>query len=146
MIRIEDEYYTTEGDISRLMAYIAGEGNNKGREKILFMQAKGVSKSCKKAAEQMIKIQKHYGKDNKRRAYHLIVSFPEGVEEAEVIRMAGCIAEMLFTRHQVYLAVHGSTDNLHIHVGINATSYVDGKKFHMSKTEFAEFKQRIRCA
>lgn len=89
-------------------------------------------------------VQRHYGKDCRRRMYHLVVSFPDDVREKEdVINAARDIADMLYESYQVFYGIHISKNNWHIHYAINVVSYKTGKKWHQSKKEFKEMKEKI---
>ena len=102
-------------------------------------------KDYKKATKAISKVQRKYGKANKRRLYQLVVSFPKEIDDANYVKLvAENIANLLFDKHQIYYGVHEDTDNLHIHFAINAVSYVDGRKWHQNKKEFEEMKKKIR--
>ena len=77
VVKINNEYYETEKDMKNLLQYIAAEGSNRNEEILLTRKGKGVSSKPLKAAKQMQAVQSHYGKDQQRRMYHLIVSFPK---------------------------------------------------------------------
>lgn len=144
IIKMVDEHYKTDNDIFMLVKYIAAEGKNKGSEKLLCCGGRGVAKKADKAAKQMIAVQKIYGKNNRRRLYQMIVSFPKGMNDKSLIRqIAENIAEMLFSEYQVFYGIHISRENWHIHFAINAVSYRTGKKWHQSKEELEVFKQTI---
>lgn len=144
IIKLTNEHFEKENDMKRLFNYIAAKGKNKQTENLLQINGKGVSPKPEKAAKQMQAVQRAYGKENKRRMYHLIVSFTEGMKDEEtIINAAESIADMLFEKYQVFYGIHISKDNWHIHYGINAVSYKTGKKWHQSKGEFGKMKQLI---
>lgn len=68
----------------------------------------------------------------------------DAAEQIMIIGFAKKVAALLWEEHQVYYAIHNSTDNKHIHFAINAVSYKTGKKWHKSKIELAELKGRIQ--
>lgn len=145
VIKISNEHYESDSDMENAIKYFAAEGKNAGKEKLLKCRGRGVSSKASKAADQMIAVQKAFGKAAKRRMYQLIVSFPEDMRNAVVIQLAAdAIADMLFEEHQVFYGIHTSTDNWHIHYAINAVSYMTGRKWHQSKKEFAEMKEKMR--
>ncbi len=144
VVKMKDEHYGTENDMVSLLQYIAAEGSNRKKEIVLKSRGKGVSSKPVKAAGQMQAVQRIYGKESKRRMYHLIVSYPEDMKEkAAILHAAEQIADMLFENHQVFYGIHTSTENWHIHYAINAVSYNMGKKWHQSKNEFKEMKEKI---
>lgn len=146
VINMKNEYYPKDRDIQKLLAYIAGKGNNEGKEEVIRMRGRGISSNCQRAAKQIIKMQKAYKKNKARRCYHLIVSFPESMDNRNVVILAAhAIADMIWDEmhFQLFYGIHTSTDNLHIHFGINAVSYLSGRKWHQNSGEFQMFKQRI---
>ena len=139
------EPYGENQDILRLFRYIAGECDSK-KERTRYRCGAGVSNKPDKAAMQMIKLQKLYRKaaqkhGNKvcRRIYHYMLSFPLSMDDANCANLAAAeVADVFAGRYQVYYGVHEDTKHLHIHLAINAVSYVDGKKWHKSKKEMEE--------
>lgn len=144
VIKVLDKHYKKNDAMYGVIRYIAGEGKNKDKEVVLIKKGKGVSSRDKKATHQMIKVQRAFGKDNKRRLYHLIVSFNHLHDEGKIKCIAEDIAEVLFQRHQVYYGIHISKENWHIHFAINSVSYVDGKKWHQNRKELLELKHDIK--
>ncbi len=145
VVKMKKKYYPEDEDMLHLVKYIAGKGKNEAGEQVAYVGAKGVSKDCEKAVKQMITVQKAYKKNNKRRMYHLIVSFPEEYDEWYATECAKRIAMLFQERFQMYYALHTATDNPHVHYGINAVSFKDGKKLHMSKKEFEAFKREVEA-
>lgn len=141
-IKLKKSCFPNDADIKRLMAYIEGKGSNKDTEKA-YIGAYGTKKNHKKAAEQMIKVQKYFSKNNARRVYHLIVSFKEIDSLDAVMRAAEAIAEEIFKERQVFYGIHTSKEHLHIHFAFNAVSYRDGRKWHKNKDEFKIFRSDL---
>lgn len=142
MFKALNESYTNDKDIKNMVNYIAG--NCSGKEKTRYCNGRGLPKDSKKAANCIIKTQRYYGKGNRRRIYHFILSFPHYFDDANYVKLvAESIADMIYEKYQVYYGVHEDTDNLHIHFAVNAVSYVDGKKWHKSKGEFRQMKEEI---
>ena len=144
IVKMKDEHYETENDMKNLLQYIAAEGSNRQTETLLKSRGKGVSPKPVKAARQMQAVQRIYGKESRRRMYHLVVSFLEGMKKkAAILRAAEEIADLLFENYQVFYGIHTSTENWHIHYAVNAVNYNTGKKWHQSKKEFGEMKEKI---
>lgn len=139
IIRMLNEHYPHDADIKRLLAYIEGQGRNKDKEKVVYVGAYGTQKKHHKAAQQMIKVQKYFGKDSGRRLYHVVISFGKKKNIDAVIRAAEAVAKEIFKERQVFFAIHTSTKHLHIHLAYNAVSYIDGKKWHKNKAELNAF-------
>jgi hypothetical protein len=147
VIKMVPEHYKGDNDIKRLIKYVAGEGKNKDSQIIKYIGAKGLSKNPNTAAKQIITMQEALGKNDKRRVYQLIVSFPGHMKsEWLALRVGKRIADIIFEEHQVYYAIHDSTDNMHIHFVINAVSYTSGRKWHKNKAEFKSWKMRLQEA
>ena len=79
-IKPVDNQFPLDSDILNLMKYIAGKGRNEGKEKILYIGARGLSLDCEVAAEQIICMQEVLRKDQDCRAIHLVISFPENIK------------------------------------------------------------------
>lgn len=100
----------------------------------------------------MISVQKSLGKAGRkyvkrasRRIYHYIVSFPLSIDDANCVKLAAMeIADIFSGQYQVYYGVHKDEEHLHIHYAINAVSYVDGKKWHMSRKEIEKLEAQMR--
>lgn len=145
IMNMKQKKYEKDSDIQNLIKYIAGKGRNKKREKVFYVGSKGISKEPAKATEQVINMQKILGKNEGRRVYHMIISFPENVSNLSVVKAAGkAVAETIYEEgYLVYYGIHTSTDNLHIHFAIGAVNYLSGKKWHRNKMEFAAFKGKV---
>ena len=130
------ETFTHNQDIKNAINYISGKGSNFKHEIVIFYNALGLNKDNVTAGNDIIKMQKKKGKSNdKRRGYHMIISFPEEITDTDlVIYIAKLITKKIYNNgYQVYYGIHSSTDNLHIHIFINAISYyINGKKFHFN--------------
>lgn len=143
VILVKNTHYPRDKDIKNLMKYIAGE--TEGKEKVKYCGGKGISKKPDKTADRMIVVQKYFRKTSKRRIYHWIISFPEYVRDVNCIKIiAENVADIFFENYQVYYGVHEDTDNLHIHLAVNAVSYVDGLKWHKNKKEFEVIRRKIK--
>lgn len=151
IIKFVKKPYGREKDIHQLFCYIAGECDSK-EEHTRYCCGEGVSIEPRKAARQMIRVQKsykkaaqRYGKKACRRIYHYVVSFPLSMNDANCVKLAAMeIADIFSRQYQVYYGVHEDTKYLHIHYAINAVSYVDGKKWHKSKKELKEMETQMR--
>ena len=76
------------------------------------------------AYEQMKQTKKEFGKIDKRQAYHLIISFPEGEADADtVFELTGrFVKEYLGDRYEAVYAVHDNTAHIHAHIVFNNIS------------------------
>ena len=145
VIKMKNSHYKSPVRMKNLVKYVAAQGKNKDREKLLYFKIRGTSSKINKALKQMVCIQEMYGKDYERRMYHLIVSFPKDMHDKSVIiKCADEISDYIFKDYQVAYGIHMSKENWHIHFAINAVSYRTGKKWHQSKKEFQEFKDNLK--
>ena len=137
--------YPKDTDIRNLLKYITGHGAQKSQTSP-YLNTNGLDLNCKKATQQIILTQRIYNKHtDKRRIYHMIVSFPAGLSFSNsfIAEVADSIGQDYLQDYQTYYAVHDSTDNLHIHFAINAVSYKTGKKWHKSKRELLQLRHDI---
>lgn len=143
IIKDMNEHYPCDRDIKNLFKYIAGKTEKK--EEVRYYGGRGVPKDPLDAADKMIRIQRHFGKAKKRRIYHYTVSFPKKLKDVNrVKRTAEALAAEFFKQYQVYYGIHEDTDNLHIHLAVNAVSYTDGRKWHKSRKEFKGFVKDLK--
>ena len=138
------KHYPQNKDIRQLLTYVAGHSKTK-KFKAAYSNGYGVSADYKKAYQQIIKVQKYYKKDSKRRMYHMVISFPSQYkcDLPCTIKIAKVIAKIIFKDYQIFYGIHTDTNNLHIHFAINAVNYRTGKKFHTSKADLAQMRADI---
>ena len=96
--------YPKDRDIENLLRYIAGQNGTKAETR--YCQGKGLPKNPKKAAKRMVLIQKYFGKANRRRAYHFVLSFQKTMEDANFAKLvADRLAEVFMETQKVYYGV-----------------------------------------
>ena len=91
------------------------------------------------AYEEMALNKKFYKKEDGILGYHIIQSF-EGFETPpeNANKIGNQLAEeMLGDKYQVVICTHVNKQNAHNHIILNSVSFVDGKKYHNSKTNIA---------
>lgn len=144
IVKFVKEKYSKDSDIKKLFRYVTGQGKHK--KAVGYYSGRGVSNDPDKAAEQMISVQKILGKDNKRRIYHMVVSYrcPNSSYWMNRVKSAAKkIADELYKKYQLFYSIHTDTENIHCHVCFSAVSYIDGKKWHKQRTEFKKFCEEI---
>ena len=73
---LPDRNYPKDTDICNLLKYIKGQGVQK-YQIIPYQNTNGLAHGYRKAARQIIRTQQIYNKHkDKRRMYHMVVSFP----------------------------------------------------------------------
>lgn len=92
----------------------------------------GVNTTPPTAYADMRGTQERFGKHGGRIAYHWIESFAPGeITAREAMRMGReMIHRYLGDRYEAVYAVHNDHEHIHVHIIWNATSFIDGKKFH----------------
>ncbi len=90
------------------------------------------------ALAQMLETKRHFGKQDKRQAYHFIISFEKGeVTEETAFRVMGQFTEeYLGADYEAVYAVHNDTDHIHGHLIFNSVRCTDGRKYDYPKGEW----------
>ena len=90
-------------------------------------------------------VAERFNKNTGVRVRHFILSFhPYEVSAPEVTNAIGKqIIRYIGKEYQAVYAVHEDTENLHIHIVMNAVSYVDGHRYRGTRGEFNAFKSYI---
>lgn len=90
------------------------------------------------ALSQMLETKRHFGKRDKRQAYHFIISFEKGevMEETAFQIMVQFAEEYLGTDYEAVYAVHNDTDHIHGHIIFNSVRCTDGRKYDYPKGEW----------
>lgn len=138
------ESYSRNKDMRQLINYIARDKKDGGN--VRYYSGRGVRKNPENAAKAMNRTQKNYKKNSGRRMYHWIISFPEIYDDANLVKIAAdMVAELFYKKgYQVYYGVHEDTDNLHIHMAVNAVNYMNGLKLHFSMKELKKLECKIK--
>lgn len=90
------------------------------------------------ALAQMLETKRHFRKQDKRQAYHFIISFEKGevTEETAFQVMGQFVEEYLGTDYEAVYAVHNDTDHIHGHIIFNSVRCTDGRKYDYPKGEW----------
>jgi len=89
------------------------------------------------AAQKMMATKKKYDKTDKRIAYHIIQSFAPGEITPELAHEIGVkYVEAWLGDYEVVIGTHLDRGHIHNHILCNSVSCMDGRKFHMNKSEF----------
>lgn len=139
-------YNGTNMTLTGMIDYIA---SNKTHDNlVLDYCAKGADPF--RAARDMLNVKKYYNKMNGNEYVQMVLSLEETEinSESDIMRFKGVVkdtADMLFERYKCQLAyaVHGNTDNLHVHYVLNSVRYVDGYKLQIGPAELYGLKDMI---
>lgn len=102
------------------------------------------------AARDMLNVKKYYNKMNGNEYVQMVLSLEETEinSESDIMRFKAVVkdaADMLFERYKCQLAyaVHGNTDNFHVHYVLNSVRYVDGYKLQIGPAELKNLKYAL---
>ncbi|MBQ4560008.1 MAG: relaxase/mobilization nuclease domain-containing protein [Tyzzerella sp.] len=102
--------------------------------------------SSESVYQQMMECKQYFHKVCGRYMRHIIVSFSNyelqylGVNEIYKIAMQIC---GFFRWNQTVFAIHQETEQIHIHIGINTVSFLDGSKLRFSLWELKTYVNRV---
>lgn len=136
-------------NMTNLINYIQDDKSH--NDNILYYNAIGVDPAA--AARDMQLCKMAYCKTRGSQGKHLIVALTKQ-EEAKIVadnnieKTADKIADIIYsnTRCQVAYAVHGNTDNLHIHYALNSVKIADGYKMQMNYKDKYRLEAEIKSA
>lgn len=136
-------------NMKNLINYIQDDKSHD--DNILYYNAVGVDPAA--AARDMQLCKMAYCKTKGSQGKHLIVALSKE-EEAKIVagnnveKVADKIADIIYsnTGCQVSYAVHGNTDNLHIHYALNSVRLGDGYKMQMNYKDKYQLEIEIKSA
>ena len=107
-------------------------------EKTIYETA--INCTLKNAYSEMIETKIAKKNKDRRLGYHIIQSFKPGETTPEIAHKIGCeFAKNSFgARFEVVVATHLDKAHLHNHIIINSVSFLDGRKYRDSQTDFYE--------
>lgn len=123
-----------------------GKGLNKSTECVRYCGSKGVSKEVEEASKDMLRLLSYSKRPGKRKAYHMIFSFPDYIEDVNVVRIAiEEVANQIFDEgYCLVYGIHESKKNLHAHFSIMSVNYRTNRKWHKNKEEFELWKRNMK--
>ncbi|MBR0427676.1 MAG: relaxase/mobilization nuclease domain-containing protein [Clostridia bacterium] len=123
--------------LNRLINYVSDPAKTNDKEFVT-----GINCYAPLAYKEMLYAKKQYFKEGGIECFHGYQSFVEGEvspEEAHAIGLQ--LAQKLWgDRFQVIVATHSNTDNIHNHFVINSVSFVDGKRFNNTKSDYGKMR------
>lgn len=136
-------------NMKNLINYIQDDKSH--NDEIIYYNAVGVDPAA--AARDMQLCKMAYCKTRGSQGKHLIIALSKQ-EEAKIIadnkveKVADKIADIIYsnTGCQVAYAVHGNTDNLHIHYALNSVRIADGYKMQMNYKSKYQLEEEIMSA
>ena len=125
-------------NLSGIIKYVLK--TEKTEEKLVYGQFIEISRAYK----MMVETKEVFKKTTGREYFHFVQSYspddkitPElALEQAKKFLEA----TKKFRAYEVLLAVHRDRENIHVHYIVNSVSFLDGRKFHISKKELEQLK------
>jgi hypothetical protein len=146
---VEDPEKTTEfseeniGELWEIMDRVGSYVSNpdKTEEKVYVS---GINCIPEKAIEQWVMTKEQFNKKDKILAFHGCQSFKPGEVDAKTAHEIGIefANEMWGKRFQVIVTTHLDKGHIHNHYAFNSVSFIDGKKYNLSKDEHRR-KERV---
>ncbi len=133
---------TTESDLESVIEYaMNGDKIASMDEKTCYVS--GVNCSAVTAFDEMMAVQKHFGKTGGNVAYHCYQSFRPGeITPEECHRLGVELASRMWgADYQVVVATHLDKGHLHNHLVCNSVSLIDGKKFNCNKGAYRRLRR-----
>ena len=132
---------TTKKQYDDLNSVLNYAENDYKTENKLFVT--GLNTNPKTAYSDMLRVKKHFGKENNIIAFHGYQSFVPGELTPETAHEVGVeLADRLWgKRFQVVICTHLDRNHLHNHFVINSVSFADGKKFYNQTATYAKMRK-----
>lgn len=127
------------GSLGGVISYCVQKNKTKFEDANLVS---GINCTPKTAMKDFIETKKLFGKEDGMQYYYAVQSFGEEmVDPYKAHQMAIELAERCYPNHQVLVATHTDTDNIHSHIIINSVNSLTGEKIHQGKKELYEYRK-----
>lgn len=125
------------GSLGSVIAYCVQKEKTKYENDFLVS---GILCTPKTAIQDFKMTKKLFGKEDGMQYYYAVQSFEAdaGIDALTAHKMALELAERCYPNHQVLVATHTDTDNIHSHLVINSVNSENGKKIHQNKEKLYE--------
>lgn len=133
IFKVVNGNYNDDDIYEKVCSYIHDNGNHIAE----LVGGYGVfmGSDVRSEAAQMKYVADYYMKTKGQKIYHFVISFHRYSEYWVTNEIAYRIVSNIFCvlPYQSVFAVHEDTDNIHVHVVMNAVSYMDGSKFENNR-------------
>lgn len=142
--------YKSKKDAIQLIEYIFGCSKIKEKQKpVRYTGGYGVnSYNPYLCCNDIYIIKKLYKKIKAglRHVYHIVVSFPKYIEDVNTIKLVSVgICQYLYKKgFQCIYGIHEDTENLHIHIAVNSTSYKTGNQVNLLKKDLENIQMDLK--
>lgn len=126
--------------LGNVIAYCAQEYKTKYTDIRLIS---GINCLPETAMKEFIATKKKFNKTDGMQYYYAVQSFEDNLNISPVLahQMAREWAEKCYPNHEIYIATHLDTDNIHSHIVINSVNMVTGRKIHQSTKELNQMRK-----
>lgn len=126
-------------NLSGIIKYVLKD--EKTEEKLIYGQCLEIERAYK----MMIETKETFNKLDGREYFHFVQSYAptENITPSQALVQAKKLLEesKKFRPYEILVAVHKDRAHIHVHFIVNSVSFVDGKKFHLTKKELEEIKK-----
>ena len=126
--------------LGNVIAYCAQEYKTKYNASRLIS---GINCLPETAMKEFIATKKKFNKTDGMQYYYAVQSFEDNLNISPLLahQMAREWAEKCYPNHEIYIATHLDTDNIHSHIVINSVNMVTGRKIHQSTKELNQMRK-----
>ena len=126
--------------LGNVIAYCAQEYKTKYKDSRLIS---GINCLPEIAMKEFITTKKKFNKTDGMQYYYAVQSFEDNLNISPLFahQMAREWAEKCYPNHEIYIATHLDTDNIHSHIVINSVNMVTGRKIHQSTNELNQMRK-----
>ena len=126
--------------LGNVIAYCAQEYKTKYKDARLIS---GINCLTETAMKEFIATKKKFNKTDGMQYYYAVQSFEDNLNISPLLahQMAREWAEKCYPNHEIYIATHLDTDNIHSHIVINSVNMKTGRKIHQSTKELNQMRK-----
>lgn len=126
--------------LGNVIAYCAQEYKTKYNDSRLIS---GINCLPETAMKEFIATKKKFNKADGMQYYYAVQSFEDNLNISPLLahQMAREWAEKCYPNHEIYIATHLDTDNIHSHIVINSVNMKTGRKIHQSTKELNQMRK-----
>lgn len=126
--------------LGNVIAYCAKEYKTQYNDSRLIS---GINCLPETAMKEFIATKKKFNKMDGMQYYYAVQSFEDNLNISPLLahQIAREWAEKCYPNHEIYIATHLDTDNIHSHIVINSVNMVTGYKIHQSTKELNQMRK-----
>lgn len=126
--------------LGNVIAYCAQEYKTQYNDSRLIS---GINCLPETAMKEFIATKKKFNKMDGMQYYYAVQSFEDNLNISPLLahQIAREWAEKCYPNHEIYIATHLDTDNIHSHIVINSVNMVTGRKIHQSTKELNQMRK-----